>query len=155
MEPLTVLLLIVVLAGALAVIGHLIAKHTWPLRRELWRHRAELVEEEARMMGDEADLEKPEAGMGDEQPRPLAAHGSTHDARATDLGPPAGEQRRRGRYRASDHTTGTGELPPVGAAPAEPETGRRLPGEPVAGEDPLDRLRRRRAAGLSKEDLDY
>lgn len=154
MEPLTVLLLIVVLAGVLAVIGHLIAKHTWPLRRELWRHRAELVEEEARMIGDEADLEKPEAGMGDEQPRPLAAHGSAHDARATDLGSTAGEQRRRGRYRAPDRATGTGDLPPD-AAPAEPETGRRLPGEPVAGEDPLTRLRRRRAAGLSKEDLDY
>jgi hypothetical protein len=151
MEPLTVLLLIVVLCGALAVVGHLIAKHTWPLRRELWRHRAELVEEEARMIGDEADLEKPEAGMGDEQPRPLAAHGSAHDARATELAPPAGEQRQRGRYRASDRTTDTSRPP----ASAEPETGRRVPGEPVAGEDPLTRLRRRRAAGLSKEDLDY
>lgn len=154
MEPLTVLLVIVVLAGALAALGHLIAKHTWPLRRELWRHRAEVVEEEARLIGDEADLEKPEAGMGSEYPRPVAAAGSAHDAHAVDPVAPAGRRRWRARRRpAPGRPDQTDELPTV-SAPAEPETGRRIPGE-RADRDPHTRLRHRRAAGLSKEDLDY
>lgn len=152
MEPLTLLLLIVVLAGTIAVLGHLVAKHTWPLRRELWRHRVELVEEEARLVGDEADLEKPEAGMGGEHSRPLAAFGSAHEAQAADLAQPAGRERRRAD-RMPDRTADTSESPTVGGA-AEPETGRHFPGEP-ADQDPLTRLRRRRAAGLSNEDLDY
>jgi hypothetical protein len=130
MEPLTVLLIVVVLALALAWAGHVVAKYTWPTRRRLWRRRAILVEEEAREYGTEYDLEKPEAGINGDYTDALTGQGVVYDAQA-------------------------GEIEAV-AEPAQAAPG----GEPVPGEDPLQddaqtRLRARRAAGTSQEDLDY
>lgn len=147
-EPLTVLLIIVVLLGALAVVGHLIARHTWPVRRAIWRHRAEVIEEEAKEIGDEYVLEKPEAGMDTYEPEHVAAAGDPHDARAEQLEIRA-RQERLDAERAEAEARRLRQT-----APAEPERGERVPGE-RAEQDALTRLRRRRAAGISQEDLDY
>lgn len=153
MEPLTVLLLLLVLAFALAWTGHLIAKYTWPTRRQLWRRRAKLVEQEAREFGTENDLEAPEAGMVSEPHDPLAGKAVDYDTQAGELEIPA-ERRRTSEDRSEPDNTSVPTMAP--AESAEPAPG----GEPVPGENPLEdnartRLRGRRAAGISQEDLDY
>lgn len=131
MEPLTLLLILVVLALALAWAGHLVARQTWPTRRRIWRRRAILVEEEARDLGEEHQLEKPEVGMNDAAIRePVADRPVADDVRP-------------------------GELEPtVHSAQAAPG-GEGVPGENPPADDGRTRLQKRRAAGISQEDLDY
>lgn len=153
MEPLTLLLIMVVLALALAWAGHLIAKYTWPARRRLWRRRAQLVEDEAREFGTEYDLEKPEAGVVGDNTNPLAGKAVVYDGQAGEIEVIAE------RERTADKSAETQERSLRAAAAAEsaePAPG----GEAVPGEDPREhdartRLRARRAAGISQEDIDY
>lgn len=153
MEPLTVLLILVVLALCLAWAGHLIAKYTWPTRRKVWRRRAQLVEEEAREIGTEYDLEKPEAGVVGDNTNPLAGQAVVYDGQAGEIEVVA--ERERTAPKAAE-TQARSLRAAAAAESAEPAPG----GEPVPGEDPYEhdartRLRARRAAGVSQEDIDY
>lgn len=57
MEPLAVLLVLVLLAGAAALAGHAIARSSLPLRREMWRRRIDAIEREADELQHEDELD--------------------------------------------------------------------------------------------------
>lgn len=157
MEPLTVLLVIVLLAGAAALAGHAIARSSLPLRREMWRRRIDAIEREADERQHEDELDEVIADRLARTRRPGSA------SRAPEVVPnePAAAPENASVHHepvseAVGHETRADEPGPR----AHPEVPTHAPAPDDTVPDVLQhrrrrRLRRRRRAGLAPEDLDY